>query len=123
MYGLTRWYGRKGAAMTALGALDMAFWDLRGQVLGKPVWKLLGGERPACPAYASALLWKDDVRQLADEAASLLGRGFRRMKMRMARGEEYDTAAVRAVRRAIGKDNDLMVDASMRYNLALARRV
>ena len=45
------------------------------------------------------------------------------MKMRMARGEEYDIAAVRAVRQAIGKDNDLMVDASMRYNLPLARRV
>ncbi len=123
MYALTRWYGRKGAAMTAIGALDMAFWDLRGKALGKPVWMLLGAERPACPAYASALLWKDDVRQLATEAGSLLARGFRRMKMRMARGEEYDIAAVRAVRQAIGKDNDLMVDASMRYNLPLARRV
>src|SRR5256714_399512 len=123
MYGLTRWYGRKGAAMTALGALDMAFWDLRGQALGKPVWKLLGGERPSCPAYASALLWKDDVQKLADEAAVHLSRGFRRMKMRMARGEEYDIAAVRAVRKAIGKDNDLMTDASMRYNVPLARRI
>jgi D-galactarolactone cycloisomerase len=123
MYGLTRWYGRKGAAMTAIGALDMAFWDLRGQALGKPVWKLLGGERPACPAYASALLWKDDVQKLADEAAVHLSRGFRRMKMRMGRGEEYDVAAVRAVRNAIGKDNDLMTDASMRYNVPLARRV
>jgi L-alanine-DL-glutamate epimerase-like enolase superfamily enzyme len=123
MYNLTRWYGRKGAAMSAIGALDMAFWDLRGKALGKPVWKILGGERLFCTAYASALLWKDEVSQLADEAGTLLARGFRRMKMRMARGEEYDTAAVRAVRRAIGKDNDLMVDASMRYNLALARRV
>jgi L-alanine-DL-glutamate epimerase-like enolase superfamily enzyme len=61
MYDLTRWYGRKGAAVTALGALDTAFWDLRGQALGKPVWALLGGQR-ACPAYASALLWKDGVQ-------------------------------------------------------------
>src|SRR5262245_15621385 len=72
MYNLTRWYGRKGAALTALGALDTAFWDLRGQALGKPVWALLGGERGACPAYASALLWKDDVGQLAHEAGSHL---------------------------------------------------
>jgi D-galactarolactone cycloisomerase len=123
MYNLTRWYGRKGAAMTALGALDTAFWDLRGQALGKPVWTLLGGDRPACPAYASALLWKEDVRQLADEAAAHLTRGFRRMKMRMGRSETYDTEAVKAVRRAIGNDNDLMVDASMRYNVPLARRI
>lgn len=123
MYGLTRWYGRKGTAVTALGALDMAFWDLRGQALGKPVWALLGGERPSCPAYASALLWKEDVTQLADEATRHLARGFRRMKLRMGRTEEYDVAAVRAVRQAIGNDNDVMVDASMRYNIPLARRV
>jgi L-alanine-DL-glutamate epimerase-like enolase superfamily enzyme len=122
MYALTRWYGRKGAAVSALGALDTAFWDLRGQALGKPVWALLGGQKGQCPAYASALLWKDDVRQLADEAVRHQARGFRRMKLRMGRSEEYDTEAVRAVRRAIGKD-DLMADASMRYHVALARRI
>lgn len=123
MYELTRWYGRKGAAMTAVGAVDTALWDLRGQSLGKPVWKLLGGERASCPAYASALLWKDDVRQLAAEAESHLARGFRRMKMRLARSEDYDVAAVEAVRAAIGLDHDLMVDASMRYSPAIARRM
>src|SRR5262249_34615324 len=41
MYRVTRWYGRKGAAMSALGAVDMACWDLRGKALGKPVWELL----------------------------------------------------------------------------------
>jgi L-alanine-DL-glutamate epimerase-like enolase superfamily enzyme len=123
MYNLTRWYGRKGAAMSAIGALDTAFHDLRGQALDKPVWALLGGQRPSCPAYASALLWKDDVKPLADEALTHLAHGFRRMKMRMGRNEEYDTEAVRTVRQAIGNANDLMVDASMRYHVPLARRV
>ncbi len=123
MYGLTRWYGRKGVAMTAIGALDIAFWDLAAQAHGVPLWRLLGGQRPTCPAYASALLWKDDVQALAEDATTHLARGFRRMKMRMGRSEEYDVAAVRAVRKAIGKDNDLMTDASMRYNVPLARRV
>src|SRR2546430_8167406 len=31
MYSLTRWYGRKGAAMSALGALGTAFWDMRAK--------------------------------------------------------------------------------------------
>ena len=44
MYRITRWYGRKGVAMSAIGALDTAFWDLRGKSSGKPVWSLLGGE-------------------------------------------------------------------------------
>src|SRR4051812_41578115 len=55
MYGLTRWFGRKGPAMTALGAIDTALWDLRGKALRKPVWQLLGGTKRTCPAYASAL--------------------------------------------------------------------
>lgn len=122
MYSLTRWYGRKGAALTALGALDVAFWDLRAQAADKPLWRLLGGERPQCPAYASALLWQSP-EQLAAEATRHLSNGFRRMKMRLGRSEEEDAAAVRTVRRAIGPDNDLMVDASMRYNLPLARRI
>ncbi|MGE0605680.1 MAG: mandelate racemase/muconate lactonizing enzyme family protein [Pirellulales bacterium] len=122
MYRLTRWYGRKGAALTALGGIDTALWDLRGQAAGQPVWKLLGGTRPACPAYASALLW-NTLPALAAEARGHIDRGFRRVKMRLARSEEYDTSAVEAVRQAIGPDHDLMADASMRYDLPLARRI
>ena len=122
MYGWTRWFGRKGAAMTALGGIDVALWDLRGKSLGKPVWQLLGGDEPSCPAYASALLW-NSFEGLAAEAVRHLERGFRRMKMRLGRDEEYDTGAVAAVRQAIGPQHDLMCDASMRYHLALARRI
>ena len=123
MYGLTRWYGRKGAAMSALGGVDTALWDLRGKALGRPVWRLLGGSEATCPAYASGLLWKDDVSELADEAARYIDRGFRRVKMRLARSEAYDKAAVQAVRGAIGPDHDVIVDASMRYHLDLAQRM
>ena len=123
MYALTRWYGRKGAALSAIGGVDTALWDLRGQAEGKPVWALLGGESDRCPAYASGLLWKDHVSELAGEASSYIDAGFRRVKMRLARSEEYDRAAVGAVRAAVGEENDVIVDASMRYHLDLARRM
>ena len=116
MYRITRWYGRKGAAMSAIGGIDTACWDLRGKSLGKPVWALLGGEQPTCPAYASALLWKPPAA-LAEEAAMLIDRGFRRVKMRLGYGGEVDRAAVRAVREAIGPKCDVMCDGSMRYSL------
>ena len=122
MYGLTRWYGRKGAAMSAIGGVDMALWDLRGKAQGKPIWKLLGGERPTCPAYASSLLWKTPA-ELAIEAAGHIEKGFRRVKMRLGRSEEYDVAAVSAVRNAIGPANDVLVDGSMRYSVDVARRI
>ena len=123
MYALTRWYGRKGAAVSALGALDTAFWDLRGQALGKPIWALLGGERRLVPAYASALLWRDRVEDLAEEARRHVANGFRRMKMRLGRSREYDEAALDAALEGAGPGAEIMVDGSMRYDLAGAERL
>ncbi|MEX0727527.1 MAG: mandelate racemase/muconate lactonizing enzyme family protein [Planctomycetaceae bacterium] len=122
MYRWTRWYGRKGAAMSAIGAIDTALWDLRGKAAGKPVYQLLGGERNSCPAYASALLWKSPA-EIAEEASRHVANGFRRMKMRLARSPELDVELVKAVRQAIGPDCDFMVDGSMRYNLEEAKRI
>ena len=123
MYQLTRWYGRKGVAISALGAVDTALWDLRGKALEKPVFELLGAERSAVPAYASGLLWYDDLAELQDTATSYLEEGFTRVKMRLGRNESYDTAAIPAVRKAIGPDRDVMVDASQRYSLDVAERI
>jgi len=120
MYRITRWYGRKGAAMSAIGALDTAFWDIRGKAAEKPVWQLLNGESSRCPAYGSALLWKHP-KELAEEARALIDKGFRRVKMRLGRNPEFDEQAVIEVRNAIGKDHDLMVDGSMRYASDSAR--
>ena len=108
--------------MSALGGLDTAFWDLRAQAEQKPLWKLLGSDCPSCPAYASALLWQSPEK-LAVEAIRHLDKGFRRMKMRLGRSEEEDIEAVRTVRRSIGPQYDIMVDASMRYHVELARRI
>ncbi len=124
MYGQTLWFGRKGVAMSTLGAIDVALWDLKGKREGKPVWELLGGKGvTGVPAYASGLLWKETPEQAAQEAAVHVARGFKRMKMRMGQSEAYDTAAVRAVRKAVGPKIDVMVDAGMRYHPKLAQRV
>ncbi|HYM51129.1 MAG TPA: mandelate racemase/muconate lactonizing enzyme family protein [Candidatus Limnocylindrales bacterium] len=123
MYGLTLWYGRKGAAITALGGLDIAFWDLRGKAAGKPIYELLGAERAFAPAYASGLFWQDDVRAIEEEATRHRANGFRRVKMRLGRSEAYDVAAVEAARRGVGADGDVLVDGSHRYTMAVAERM
>ena len=127
MYQHTRWYGRKGAAISALGALDIAFWDLRGKQAGVPVRKLLGPSRDEVPAYASGLLWAEDKDDLRREAERHIDRGFRRMKMRLGLGPAYDLPALDAVLAATGKNAEVMVDGSMRYTVeeavALAREL
>ena len=123
MYRLTRWYGRKGAALSAIGAVDTACWDLRGKAAGRMVTSLLGGTAKTTPAYASALLWRDDPAVVAEEAGTLVEQGYRRVKMRLGKNEEYDRAAVTAVRQAVGPSIDVIVDASMRYDLETAERI
>jgi D-galactarolactone cycloisomerase len=120
MYSLTRWYGRKGAAISALGAVDVALWDLRGKVAGKPVYELLGAAATEVDAYASGLLWQEDLDQLAAEAQSHADDGFRLMKMRLGQGSEYDRSAVAAVLEAIEGRARLAVDGTHRYSLEAA---
>jgi L-alanine-DL-glutamate epimerase-like enolase superfamily enzyme len=115
IYRITRWYGRKGAAMSALGAVDTALWDIRGKVLGMSVSELLGARRDRVPAYASALLWQDDPADLAAEAMRYVDEGYRAVKMRLGMNPQDDCRAVRAVRDAVGPDVRVMVDGSMRY--------
>ncbi len=119
-YELTRWYGRKGAAISALGGIDIALWDLRGKAAGKPVYELLGSERAYSPAYASGLFWTDDVTELEEEAGRHVDRGFRRVKMRLGRDPAYDLAAVDAAGRGAGAGNEVIVDGSHRYSLERA---
>ena len=122
LYGLTRWYGRKGAAMTALSGIDIALWDLKGKAARTPVWKLLGGERGRALAYASGMFWQDDIRALEKEAARHRERGFRRVKMRLGRSWDYDNEAFKAAVRGVGKDGVVHVDGSHRYEEETAAR-
>jgi L-alanine-DL-glutamate epimerase-like enolase superfamily enzyme len=122
-YRITRWYGRKGVAVSALGGIDIALWDIRGKAAGKPVSQLLGESRRRIPVYASALLWKDNVEELGREAEQHLADGFRGMKMRLGRNYEYDRAAVNIVRKVIGPDSQLMIEGNARYSLDQARRI
>jgi L-alanine-DL-glutamate epimerase-like enolase superfamily enzyme len=123
MYLLTRWYGRKGVAVSALGGIDIALWDLRGKALGRPLYRLLGGETNTVPAYASGLFWQDDLGLVEAEAAWHRRRGFTRVKTRVGRSWEYDVAALDAIRRGLGPDGEIMVDGSHRFTLATAERM
>jgi D-galactarolactone cycloisomerase len=122
MYTLTRWYGRKGAAVSALGAVDIALWDLRGKLADRRVFELLGGHRGQVDAYASGLLWQEDIAMVATEAAQHRAAGFKNMKMRAGRDQTYDEAAVRAICAAIEPGGRLAVDGTHNYTPERAAR-
>ena len=124
-------YARRGVLVASMSAIDIAIWDLRGKLLGQPVSTLLGGRRrDRVMVYATGMYFietDDLVGKLADEARSYVEQGFRALKMKVGLGVETDLRHVQAVRRAIGDDVDLMVDANHAYSrseaLALARSI
>ena len=109
----------------AMCGLDTALWDLRGKLEGKPVCELLGGTRRAIRAYASSM--KRDITP-KDEVRRLLAlrdkSGFDAFKFRV--GAEYGhdkdewpgrtEEIVPAMRKAMGDDMDLLVDANSCYS-------
>lgn len=121
LHGISRWYGRKGGAVAAIGGIDTALWDLRGKLAGQPVWQLLGGRSGKVPAYASGNLYSSP-EAVAEGAAKAIRRGFTRVKMRIGWSWQYDCAAMRAARAAIGTDHDLMIDGTHRFTLQDAIR-
>jgi len=104
--------GRQGFGISALSAVDMALWNLRAKALNLPLSRLLGGYRDEAPVYASHSLWRDwPIDRLQHDAASLVAKGFRAMKMRMGdKPLEVELERLKAVREAVGPDVKLMVD-------------
>ena len=129
--------GPGGIASQALAGIDCALWDLRGKLLGQPVWALLGGKyRSQFPLYGSFGIgqYGDGNQMTPREAAAkteeLLGEGFRAIKVRLGIREENadpdpDPAfpIVAAVRAAMGPDLPLYVDANNGYRVARAIEV
>lgn len=130
MYRQTMAFGRKGIAMVAISALDIAIWDLMGKASGQPVFKLLGGRtKQKIPVYASKL-YSQDLQNLQVEAQHYKGEGYSAMKMRFgwgpldgAAGMKKNVALIQAIREVIGYEIDLMCDAYMGWTLDYARRM
>jgi L-rhamnonate dehydratase len=130
MYRKTMAFGRKGIAMVAISALDIAIWDLLGKSAKQPVYRLLGGRTKAkIPVYASRL-YSTPLDHLADEARRYKSQGYKAMKLRFgwgpvdgAEGMRRNVDLVRTVREAVGDGVDVMADAYMGWTLDYAKRM
>jgi len=100
--------------------LEAAFWDIKGQAEGKPVWQLLGGETGGrVPVYASTGE-VHDPEQRAEEVKQLIEAGFKTVKLRVHSFEPAeDIAQIETVRRAVGDAVELGVDANQGWRVAL----
>jgi D-galactarolactone cycloisomerase len=120
--------------LPALSGVDLALWDLAGKRAGVPVSRLLGGaRRDAVRAYATGHYFRDDAdldeqyAEIVAEAeanAAALGAVKAKIGLQLlGYGPEEDVELVRRIRRAVGDDVTLMVDANYAYDAGTARAV
>jgi L-alanine-DL-glutamate epimerase-like enolase superfamily enzyme len=125
MYEGSIFFGRQGAVIQAMSGVEIALWDIVGKATGRPVYQLLGGGfRKTFRAYSS-ILFGDTPAETERIARGVAAQGFRAAKFGwgpMGQSEESDIAHVRAARRGLGPDIELMVDAGLCWDTATAIR-
>ncbi len=114
----------KPQLMAALGGIDIALWDIKGKVVGMPLWKLLGAGRSSVPAYASGGYYGPEgepfVDELVEEMTGYAALGFAALKMKVG-GQPIaeDVRRVAAVRDAL-PEATIMLDANSAYDVPTA---
>lgn len=125
MFWVTQVAGRGGASRMAIGAVDIALWDLNARALGVPLWRLLGGTgRDRLPLYSTDAGWLSFPQdEMIAKMRRVLAEGFHGVKMKIGSPDpRADIARVAAVREAIGPDLALMVDINTHWDLSTALR-
>jgi len=109
-----------GYHIDALAAVDIALWDLKGQILNQPVYQLLGGAfRDQIPCYVSGLP-EPDLPARCALALRWQQKGFNAIKLALGYGVQQDIENVRAIRNTLGPQASLFLDAHWNYSVAQA---
>lgn len=139
------WWGMTASAQTgyganAISAVDLALWDIKGKILGLPIWQMLGAAYDRVPVYATIGLPGLEPEQIVHMAKGLIARGFKAIKIQVGRPGldqrsrdksldqiiQEDMTRIAALREALGPDVGIAIDGAGRFDLPhaidLARR-
>ncbi|HIF72206.1 MAG TPA: mandelate racemase/muconate lactonizing enzyme family protein [Dehalococcoidia bacterium] len=122
-------------ATTAISGIDIALWDLKGKILGQPVWKLLGGaHRKSIRVYANG--WYSNpgtAEQNAEEAKIVTGMGYTALKFDPFGQHNYYKISLKelqlaedrvaAVRKAVGPHVDILLEAHAKWDVMNAIQI
>jgi L-alanine-DL-glutamate epimerase-like enolase superfamily enzyme len=113
MYRGSIYYGRRGVALQAISAIDIALWDIAGKFYGVPIHLLLGAKwRNKIRAYASTL-FRPDPAAIREAAKLYIDQGFTAVKFGwgvFGKDRKTDLQLVEAARHTLGERHDLLID-------------
>jgi len=116
------WLKNRQTTLRAIGAMDVALWDLAGKAAGMPIHRLLGSYRESVPAYASSAVLPSR-EAYAEEAARFKAEGWTAYKIHPPTNPQTDIEVCAAVRRAVGDGFTVMLDPTWAYQYPEALRV
>ena len=123
-------HARSGVMMMGISAVDIALWDLKGKILGQPVYKLLGGGRNRVRPYVSMLSFSTETEKAKERALWVKGMGIKAQKwfFRYGPNDGYEGMKKNlemafAVREALGADYDLMFDCWLGWTISYAKNI
>lgn len=124
MYQGTIYTGRRGLIIHAIGAVDLALWDIAGQALGRPVFELLGGPRrnevvPYASVHPPLSSLSETERRTQELMEAVLKMGYRAVKLQLVYGDVYTDAdivrLVKMARHILGEQITFMIDVGYRW--------
>ncbi len=117
--------GRSGLATQAIGAFDVALWDLKARRAGLSLAKLLGAHRESVQCYnTSGGFLHTPLDQLLVNASASRERGIGGIKLKVGQPEQaLDLRRVEAMRKHLGDAAPLMVDANQQWDRPTAQRM
>ena len=98
---------------SAKAAVDMALWDLYGQLYNIPVHKLMCGSKKSI--VTDLTISVNDPEVMVKDALEAIDRGYDCLKMKVGVSPELDVARLSAVRKAVGKDITIRIDANQAW--------
>ena len=106
--------GEQGPFSQAIAGIDIALWDMAARRAGKPLWRFLGGEAGGgrVAAYASGI----GPEGVTEQARGALESGYRAFKLKVGFSEETDLRNLEALRRLLGPDTPIAVDANQAWS-------
>src|SRR5512132_2474215 len=116
------WHKNRQTTYRAIGAMDVALWDIAGKVAGLPIHRLLGSYRDSVPAYASSAVLASK-EAYAEEAARFKAEGWTAYKIHPPTDPKVDIEVCEAVRRSVGDHFTVMLDSTWAYVYPDALRV
>jgi len=116
--------GRQGLAVQAIAAFDIALWDMKAKRAGLPLSKLIGSFRDSVRCYnTSGGYLQAPIEEVMEKARASLARGIQGVKLKVGQPDHtLDRSRVEALRKELGDDVPIMIDANQQWDRVTALR-